>query len=54
MTNVITEQLLKCDSFTLYSEVFSCTILFQARNLSTNEAVAIKKMSYAGKQSNEV
>jgi len=27
---------------------------FQARNVQTNEAVAIKKMSYSGKQSIEV
>lgn len=27
--------------------------LFQARNVKTNEVVAIKKMSYSGKQSSE-
>ena len=28
--------------------------IFQARNVKTNEVVAIKKMSYSGKQSSEV
>lgn len=28
--------------------------VFQARDVRTNEVVAIKKMSYSGKQSNEV
>lgn len=28
--------------------------MFQARDVRTNEVVAIKKMSYSGKQSNEV
>lgn len=29
-------------------------LMFQARDVRTNEVVAIKKMSYSGKQSNEV
>lgn len=39
--------------YSFYSISKSAQFL-QARNINTNEAVAIKKMSYAGKQSIEV
>lgn len=35
-------------------KLMGCVFLFQARDVRTNEVVAIKKMSYSGKQSNEV
>lgn len=35
-------------------ELMDCVFLLQARDVRTNEVVAIKKMSYSGKQSNEV
>lgn len=35
-------------------KLMGCIFLFQARDVRTNEVVAIKKMSYSGKQSNEV
>lgn len=34
--------------------LMSCVLSLQARDVRTNEVVAIKKMSYSGKQSNEV
>lgn len=42
----------------MYATVGMCTnnvpCVFQAWDVRTNEVVAIKKMSYSGKQSNEV
>lgn len=35
-------------------QLMDCVFLLQARDVRTNEVVAIKKMSYSGKQSNEV
>lgn len=43
---------------TVYVLIAACTnsvlLVSQARDVRTNEVVAIKKMSYSGKQSNEV
>lgn len=35
-------------------KLMHCVFPLQARDVRTNEVVAIKKMSYSGKQSNEV
>lgn len=46
---------LYCYSFNFYkTKIIVICLTHQARNGRTNEVVAIKKMSYSGKQSNEV
>ena len=45
-----------CNLVSLSTPVYcvSVTVALQARDVRNNEVVAIKKMSYSGKQTNEV
>lgn len=49
------ELLVLCLMVKMYcTDLYLFFFFFQARDVRTNEVVAIKKMSYSGKQSNEV